>query len=207
MDSRATSQYLGLRVAATLDEQGEPQAQSINIRYQASTCLLPIGFTEEELEPERLRTMLLDDWPDSDGRQVVPELGIALTFAIRRHVPGLERLARCIGVRIPSEDGAFRMAVIVVEPSSTEGTAYSLLRWVTRNPGLTADFFSTAARCLEDYRDGKGGIGKLLSRGHGCLLANRASIEFVPDEDSVAEVASTLRGIADAAAEKARSTT
>lgn len=205
---RATmTQFLGLRLAATFDELGDAQAQAISIRYQASSCLLPIGFKEEELEPVRLRTLLLDGWPDPARRQVLPELGIALTFAMRRHVPGLDRLVRCIGVRVPVDGGSSRIAAILVEPTSTERTAFGLLQWVTRSPLLTAEFFSTAARCLEDYRDGKGGIGTLLTRGHGCLLANRGSIEFVPEDDSVAEVASTLRGIADAAAEKARLTT
>jgi hypothetical protein len=191
-----TRQFLGLKVAAVFDERGGTHPQTLRLRYESSMSVLSFGFPEADREPTRMRTLLLEGWPDPvPGRRIVPELGAALTFAIRRHLPGLERLARCIGIKVRCGDGRERYAAILVEPRSTSGTAYELLSRVTRDPQLASGFFETAARSLETA-GGDPDCVSLFSRGLGYIAAAGAEVVLKPDAPTVEELAEVLRGTA-----------
>ena len=99
----------------------------------------PIGYTADSTvfailldQPTARQTVahvsddLAEAWRriDVTGGSHVPELGAAVSAAIARVAPGLERYARCIGLRLSDvEGGPPRYAVMVVEPATTGGTA------------------------------------------------------------------------------------
>ena len=207
LDSR---QFVTLEVAATFDELGETRKQALKLRYEAATCFMTFDFTEADLESVAIQRDLGGAWglgSDSPSlpRSIVPELGAAFTIAMRRHAPGMERLARCIGIRFDPVGGTPRFALVFIEPLSTDGTAARLLSRMIRDRAFLAEFIETATTALEDVQRGRVPGSSLFVRAQVCIGPSlNDDRTLAVNMDVVATLAMLLRDIANAAAKPAR---
>jgi len=87
----------------------------------------------------------------------VPELGAAVAAALASLARGLERFARCIGLRLPGgHDAAARYAVLFVEPETTAGSARECLLEMLMDRGSAARFLQEVAAALAAESAGAG---------------------------------------------------
>ncbi|MSR45387.1 MAG: hypothetical protein EXS15_08595 [Phycisphaerales bacterium] len=207
-DPLQTRQFITMEVLGTFDELGGVRKQSLKIRYEAATCFLAFNFSESQLESDAIQRDLGGEWGfnknDSKGehpmRSVVPELGAAFTVAMRRHAPGMERLGRCIGIRIEDPNGTHRFALLFVEPLSTSGSTIGLLSRIIRTRAMLAEFLMTAATALEQSRSEKDPVS-LFIRAQICIgvtISEQRSINI--DSAIFSELAAFIRDLANAAA-------
>lgn len=179
LDPTLQRQFATFRIAAIADESGGLRGlrPPISIRYEAHTFFVLFGFPQDELEPDRLKPLLCGQWR---GRELEPVLGLACAFAFRRLAPGLDRMARFVGFRVPGTGAECRFGLMVVEPATTRRSAQQLVDWVVGDPGLLGEFLSLASRALDDAANL--GSGSLLSRGYMAIGArtNTERIELDP---------------------------
>lgn len=159
-DPLKNRQFVTIEVAATFDELAEVRKQALKVRYEVSTCFLAFNFTPVQLESASIQRDLGGEWglgreTGATPRTIIPELGAAFTVAMKRHTPGMERLTRCVGVRIDAVGVAPRFALMFFEPLSTDGTTFRLLSKIIRDREFLKEFIGTAASVLEEIRGGR----------------------------------------------------
>lgn len=153
---------------------GEVIRNQLRISYEASAFFALFGFSQDELENGALERTLLGSWSRSGNHacQLVPEIGLAMSYALRRQAPGLECLTRCIGFQVTS-NAAERFGVLFVEPSSTHRSAQRVVEWIVGDATMLRDVTASMTQALQDFSGGAvGSEAKLLERGECCFGAS-----------------------------------
>lgn len=200
IDPLEQRQFATFEMLGVANERAEVIRHPFAIRFEASTFFMLFGFSDKDLVDDQIPKTLFGQW--GKGRPVTrvlePELGLAATFALRRHAPGLERLCRCIGFRITEVPGRQRIGLMFVEPASTRRSAFRLVDWIVRDAGLLGGFLDSMSRVLDESREsGAGGLAALLARGQtaiGAGISDDSTVQL--DADRAEAVAGEIRAIA-----------
>ena len=128
------------------DDRGSVVNVSPPIGYTAESTVFAILFDQPIARQtvEQVSEDLGGAWRriTITGGSHVPELGAAVSAAIARVAPGLERYARCIGLRLNEVNGVpQRYAVMVVEPATTGGTARECVLEMLMDAGSITGLF------------------------------------------------------------------
>ena len=178
-------QYAEFRLRGIYDSGCKVRPCDARIRYEASKFIVLLDPSSHFLEPEMIHRHMFVQW--GRGRpqthEIVPELGAAITFAMRRQAPGLERLVRCLGVRICLAGMEPQLGLVFVEPRSTESSGFALMEPIVCDGDVMAEFFDSAASLLEQCQShpaavfARAGAGIDCEIKDGLLLGNPSSIE------------------------------
>jgi hypothetical protein len=106
------------------DELGAatPVAPPVEYGHDSVVSAIIIDQPFTRLAPAEAGEDLRAAWPGQGGT-IIPELGTAFAAAMAKVAPGLERLARCVGIH--TADG--RYALLLIEPATTGASARKCL--------------------------------------------------------------------------------
>ena len=201
--SGSERQFASLKLRGIYDESGIVRPCEAVVRYEAAKFLVLLDPPGEMFNPERIRADFLVPWGAGRpaNREIIPELGAALTFAMRWQAAGLERLVRCIGVGVrDTESSRRRLALVFFEPRSTESSGFSLMEPIVCDRAVMAEFFGAAASILEQCHDASNPAATLYSHAQSCIDAQIEGRKLVVNPANISEAQSILRSIADEAA-------
>jgi len=197
--SEPERQPASLRLRGVFDESGIVRPCDAVVRYDAAKFLVLLDPPNDRLNPAMIRDDFLVQWGTGRpaDREIIPELGAALTFAMRWQAAGLEKLVRCLGVAIRTPTSSHRrMALIFFEPRSTESSGFALMEPIVSDRAVLAEFLGAAAGLLEQSRVASNPAATLYSHAESCINATVESGRLTVNSQNLAEAHALLQSIA-----------
>lgn len=196
-------QFASLALRGLYDESGVVRQCDATLRYEAAKFLVLFDPPEDGQKPDVIRDEYLVRWGAGrePHRELIPELGAAITFAMRRQAPGLERMVRCIGIGVRGSDTTTRrLGLLFLEPRSTESSGFALMEPIVCDRKVMSEFFGAAARILDESLNSGNPALTLYSQAESCIGARIEQRKLVMNVANAIQARDTLKSIADAAA-------
>jgi hypothetical protein len=178
------TQMADFKLDGLYDESGRLRRWQAQVRYEASKFFLLFDAPENYRTDTQITERLMVDWGEQrlDTHRIIPELGAAITCAMKRQAPGLERLVRCLGVEVAYPGEAACTALVFIEPRSTESSGFAIMEPIMYEMAVFAELFGFAADVLERCAQDDDPAAALFSRAgyvvnprceHGRLTADQ----------------------------------
>ena len=190
-------------LTARYDDQGAatPVAPPIEYGHASVISAIIIDQPFDRLAPSEVGADLRAGWP-AQGGTIIPELGTALSAALAKVAPGLERLARCIGIRLGAADAADgRYAVLLIEPTTTAASARKcLVEMLLDSVSATSLLKEVAESLLPASAGAAAAPAAAVRAGHAIAPRMTADGRLAVDAGVSASLATLFRELAASAA-------
>lgn len=151
-------------------ELGDPIQPPFSFSYAATAFVIIFDQPYERRSMDRAWDDVRSAWPsdDEDRRtSLIPELGAVVAAAMAATAPSLERLARCIGLRLgTAEDAVKRFAVLCVEPATTGESVQEFMREVLNDNISARLFLRNATALLANRQATDGSLAPFAAAGY-----------------------------------------
>jgi hypothetical protein len=203
--SAVAKQFVTLTMHGLYDAATRLRDWKVITRYEAAKFFVLLDPPECMRSAHDARDTLMINWGDERpaSHEIYPEVGAAITSAMRWQAPGLETLVRCVGLRITLEKEQSITGVVFIEPRSTESSGFALMEPIVYDLSVMSEFFGHAAGVLERCTRSDDPAATLFSQA-GCAINPVVSGgRLTVDMKSVQNAADLLRSIAKDAADHA----
>jgi hypothetical protein len=191
-------QAAALRLLGLYDKVGRLRAWELDAIYEAAKFFVLFDADDAVQSIDLLRDQLLLDWGRERPNTHVnfPELGAAITAAMRRQAPGLERLVRCAGFRILRDEAKPVDGLVFIEPRSTESSGFAVMEPIVYDLKVMAEFFGYAADVLDQASGTDSPAAAIYARAGGVINPVVMNGRLTVNDDFMASASALLRGIA-----------